>query len=141
MSSIYTEVRELIAGKIAAGQVVIVDWVTREVIGAHADIEGSDADFYLGCASAHVKEIVKRVVGKYDAAKGRIEEQLVLEGYEYLQVAYSVEREGGTVLVPVDQLTDAEIEDRAKEYDAMAVGCRVHADELRLFSRSRGIAA
>ncbi len=135
-TSIYPEVRKIIADKITNGEVVIIDWLTHEIIASKAGIEGPDTEFYRVCAFTHVKDVVKRCVGKYDA-KPSTDRQLVLDGFEYLQVAYSVMREGEIVLVPVDQLTDAEIEDRAKEYEAMAVGLRSHARELRNFRRER----
>lgn len=135
-TSIYPEVRKIIADKIDNGEVVIIDWLTHEIIAGKAGIEGPDTEFYRVCAFTHVKDVVKRCVGKYDA-KPSTDRQLVLSGFEHLQVAYSLMRCGEIVLVPVDQMTDEEIEARAKEYEAMAVGCRAHARELRNYRRER----
>lgn len=134
-TSIYAEVRKFIADKVSNGEVVVVSWLTQEIVG-QKDISGEDADFLTACAFAHVKDVVKRCVGKYDA-KPATDEQLVMAGFEHLQVAYTVERRGETVLVPVDQLTDPEIEDRALEYERMARGCRAHAKELRSYAMNR----
>lgn len=139
-TSIYPEVRKIIADKVAGGEVIVVDWLTHEIIAGKAGIEGPDTEFYRVCAFTHVKDVVKRCVGKYDA-KPDSDRQLVLTGFEHLQVAYTVMRQGDIVLVPVDQLTDEEIENRAKEYDLMAEGCRAHALELRSYRRERGLAA
>jgi hypothetical protein len=139
-TSIYGEVRKIISDKIADGKVVVVDWLTHEIIGSKAAIEGADIEFYRVCAFTHVKDVVKRCVGKY-GAKPETDAQLVLSGFEHLQIAYSVMRNGDIVLVPVDQLTDDEIDARAFEYDQMAKGCRDHARELRSYKRARRSAA
>jgi hypothetical protein len=135
-TSVYREVREYISAKISRGEVVMVDWLTHEIVANKSDIEGGDVEFYRVCAFTHVRDVVKRCVGKYDA-KPKTEDQLVLDGFSHLQVAYSVERAGQTVLVPVDQLSDAEIDLRAAEYDKMARGCEEHAEELRSYKHSR----
>lgn len=139
-SSIYPEVRKYIADKVLRGEVVIVDWLTHEIVASKAEISGLDVEFYRVCAFTHVKDVVKRCVGKYDA-KEQTDKQLRLDGFEHLQVAYTVTREGQVVLVPVDQLTDDEIEARASEYMAMAESCRAHARELRSYRRARKLAA
>lgn len=139
-TSIYGEVRKIIADKISRQEVVIIDWLTHEIVSGKAGIEGPDADFYRVCAFTHVKDVVKRCVGKYDS-KPESDRQLVLSGFEYLQVAYTVVRNGDVVLVPVDMLTDDEIEGRAQVFEEMAKGCKAHAMELRKFKRSRRAAA
>lgn len=133
--SIYREVREFIADKIGRGDVVIIGWLAVEILASKARIEGEDKDFYHVAAMAHVKNVVKRCVGKFDASPVS-DPQLVLDGFDHLQVAYSVERDGQTCLVPVDQLTLSEIEARAAEYDQMASSCRKHAKELRTYART-----
>ena len=135
-TSVYREVREYISDKIARGEVVMVDWLTHEIVANKSAIEGDDVEFYRVCAFTHVRDVVKRCIGKYDA-KPKTDEQLILDGFEHLQVAYSVERSGHVVLVPVDQLSDAEINLRADEYMKMARGCRDHAKELRAYALSR----
>lgn len=139
-SSIYPEVRKIIADKVHQGEVVVIDWLTHEIISSKDGISGSDLDFYRVCAFTHVKDVVKRCVGKYDS-KPTTDRQLTLDGFEYLQVAYTVARDEQIVLVPVNQLSDDEIEARAKAYDDMADGCKAHARELRSYKRIRRQAA
>lgn len=134
--SIYPLVREYIDEKLARGEVVVVDWLTHEIIGGRPGIEEDDTEFYRVCAFVHIKDVVKRCVRKFDT-KPITDEQLVLDGFEHLQVAYTVPRNGRIELVPVDQLSDVELEARAAEYEAMAKGCRAHARELRTFAASR----
>ena len=135
-ASITAHIRKFIADKVANNEVVVVDWLTHEIIGSKSLIEGDDIEFYRVCAYAHVREIVKRCVGKYDA-KPASDRQLVLDGFEHLQVAYTVPRNGRIELVPVNLLTSEEIEARALEYEAMAGGCLAHAKELRGYDMAR----
>ena len=138
-TSIYAEVRQIIADKIENGDSVIVEWLTREIITSRSRIKGGDCVFYRLCAYAHVKNIVKRCIGKYDA-RPTTDAQLTLEGFEHLQVAYTVTRASQVVLVPVDKLTDQELEARSREYEQMAKGCQAHARELRSYLRARNTA-
>ena len=131
-------IRKMISDKIDQGQVVSMSWITNEVLQEHGDMHGSDSDFYVICARHYVSDIVKRQIDKYKPGKNYNKEQLTLEGFEHLQQAYTVPREEEkSVLVPVDQLTDEEIELRAQEYEAMAQGNLKHAQELREYIRLR----
>ncbi|QDP58786.1 MAG: hypothetical protein GOVbin1573_73 [Prokaryotic dsDNA virus sp.] len=134
--NITAEVRAFIEDKLANGEIIRVEWVKHEFVMRHDHIEGEDADFYRICAYEHVGRVVKKVIGLYQP-KPAGDEQLVLDGFDHLQRAYPVLRDGDRVLVPTDQLTDDELRDRAAEYDAMAEGCRLHAQEIRAFIGSR----
>lgn len=138
--SVRQEIRSLVQEKLDAGVCVRAEWFTAEILTAKNRIEGEDADFYVSCAAQILPQIVKRVIGQYDP-KPVTDRQLLLPGFEHLQKAYTVQRGGEVVLVPVDQLTDDEIEARALEYEAMAMGCRAHAKELRVYRRTRKLAA
>lgn len=134
--SLHTEIRDFIQGRLDAGVILRADWVTAEILAGKQEPECEDADFYLICARSHIAEIVKRCIGKY-SAKPQTDTQLTLPGFEHMQKAYQVERQGVRLLVPTDKLTDAELLARADEYDAMAVGCRAHAREIRDFVERR----
>lgn len=138
--SIYSDVRDFIQGKLDAGLILRVDWVTAEIIADRDEPECADADFYLICARNHVADIVKRCIGKY-SPKPSTDEQLKLPGFEHMQKAYQVDRQGIRLLVPTDALTDAELLLRADEYDAMAAGCVGHALEIREFVERRQLQA
>lgn len=138
--NLYAEIRKFIQDRIDAGIILRAEWVTAEILGAKEEPECADADFYLICARNHIAEIVKKCIGKY-SPKPTTDAQLVLKGFEHMQSGYLVEREGVRVLVPTDLLSDAELLARAEEYDAMAVGCRAHAREIRDFVERRQVAA
>lgn len=137
-TSITSEVRKFIADKIARGETIVVEWLTHEIVNGKDSIEGEDAPFFRVCAYKHVKNVVKGCIGKYDV-KPATDSQLTLDGFEHLQVAYTVIRDDQVTLVPVGQLTDIELLGRADEYELMAKGCRAHAREIRSYTSARAI--
>lgn len=137
MDSIYTEVRRFVQDRVDTGVITRVEWLTAEYIESKGDVFGGDVPFYRVCALAHVNEVVKKCVGKYDSKPAKSAGQLVLPGFDHLQRAYTVTRDGAVLLVPVDLLTSAELLHRASEYDEMAKGCRAHAREIREFVAAR----
>ena len=141
MDSIYTEVRKFVQDRVEAGVITRVEWMTSEYLGTKDQVNGKDVPFYQACAIAHVNEVMKQVVGKYDTKKSRAESQLIFPGFNHMQKAYTVHRDGVRLLVPVDLLLDEELDARAAEYDAMAQGCRDHARELREYKSARKAAA
>lgn len=141
MDSIYSEVRKFVQDRVDAGVITRVEWLTTEYLDSKGDLAGGDVPFYRACARAHVNEIVRRVVGKYDARPMKADEQLILPGFTHLQKSYTIHRDGVNLLVPVDLLLPEELLARADEYEAMADGCKAHAIEIRKFIRSRRLAA
>jgi hypothetical protein len=137
MDSIYTEVRKFVQDRIDSAIITRVEWLTSEYIGSKDKVEGEDLPFYQTCALAHVNEVVKSVVGKFEPKKTRADDQMIFPGFNHMQKAYTIHRDGVRLLVPVELLTDNEIDARADEYDAMAQGCRDHARELREFKTAR----
>lgn len=137
---VFKEIRKYITDKVNSGAIVRVDWLTAEIIAAKDRFDGEDSNFYLICAHKHVAEVVKDCIGDY-RPKPTVDAQLVLDGFDHLQKAYPVEREGIRVLVPIHLLSDAELEARAVEYVEMARGCIAHAKEIRAFIKARQVAA
>lgn len=139
--SIYSEVRKFVSDLVDSGAEIPVEWITTSFLNSRGQINGEGAVLYRYCTRAHVNRIVKKVVGKYDVeARAVQDDQIVLEGFEHLQRAYTVPREEKTVLVPIYKCTDHELLSRAEEYDKQAKGCRLHARELRSFVKSRNAA-
>lgn len=140
--SLYREVSTFIANKIQKNEIVRVQWAVAEILKTKQKIANDDADFYNVCAHHHIERLVKRVVGKYKT-EPTTDKETTLFGYEYIQIAYTVQRKGVVELVPIHMLTSDERLARAAEYDAMAKGCMGHADELRRYDAEaqRGLAA
>lgn len=143
MKDLYSECRKFVQDRIEQSAVLRTDWLAAEFLETKGEVFGEAVPFYRACAVNVVTDTMKRCVGKYDSRPERADDQLILPGFDHLQKAYTVVRDGVNVLVPIDMLTDDEMVARAKEYDAMAVGCRAHAREIReyLSSRRDGAAA
>lgn len=71
---------------------------------------------------------------------GRVSGQGDLLGYQFLKKAYSVERNGELIIVPIQEMTIAERNERADEYVKMSEGCIGHADELRRYRPPANVA-
>lgn len=135
--NIHGTVRKMMSDAVDAGHELTVANYVDAVMVDHADISGPDADFHIICTRNYVKDVVRSCIGKYAPKANDNDAQLVLAGFEHLQVAYTVERAGQTFLVPVGKLTDIELERRAQEYEQMAAGCRSHAREIREYIAQR----
>lgn len=137
-----TEIRKLIDEKLECGETVQAAWIATEVTSRHENIDGEDADFHFFCTGHYVRQQVRRALKHYDCSVDKASDpQLVLPGYECLQRAYAVTREEQQVIVPIDNLSDPEIEAKAAELENMAAGALKHADELRRYVRNRQLAA
>jgi hypothetical protein len=130
-------IAKLVADKIDAGLVVNMQWASKEILDTYCGIYGPDADFYKIATKDYVADKVKRCIKKYETPDQAGRGQIVMDGFEYLQKAYPVERGEEREIVPVSQLTDLELEARAAEYDKMAAGCKKHALEIREYINSR----
>lgn len=121
------------------------NWMTQAILNRHPlpdDFEGEHREFSDICRFNHVRAAVRKAVNRYKVENGPQEDkQLVLPGFDHLQRGYLVTRDKQQVLVPVDLLTDEEIEGKALEYERMAEGCRAHAKELRQYMRERRVSA
>lgn len=138
LENVRTDVRKFIDDKIDNGETVVVSWITHQVISERAGVEGEDADFYRACAFDVVARVAKECIGKY-APKSQGDAQLVMDGFEYAQKAYPVDRGGDRVLVPTDQLSSDELNERAEEYERMGRGCLRHAKELRYLATAADV--
>lgn len=135
--NIYGEIRKLVADCVGRGEARSVASYVDAVMADRSNIAGPDSDFYLICTRHRIKEIVSTVIGKYDPKPSQQTQQLVLDGFEHLQVAYTFDRDGETKLIPVNQCSDIELAVRAREYEDMASGCRNHAREIREYLAAR----
>jgi hypothetical protein len=137
------EVRAVIEEALAAERPAKLGWIVHEVLLHHQDLRGADAGFYLRLAHDRLPATVRDILRDFGVqAKGvSVPEQLIMPGFHRLQRGYTVDRDGEQVLVPTPQLTDAEIDEKAAEHDAMADGNREHARELRQYKAARASAA
>ena len=141
-AEVTNEIRRIVTDRLNAGEIIRAEWLTMEILSTHNAIEGEDADFYVACAVDFIQDTAKRCIGDFSPkAQVKTSAQITMPGFDYMQRAYTVERNGEICVVPVHLLTDDEIEDRALELELMARGCIAHAKELRAFGRGRRFAA
>lgn len=126
----------MIAEKIDSGETVQMNWAIQEILNRFPSIGGDDLEFYVLCAREQVGRVVKRVIDLYDQPS-ESGEQMLLDGYEFLRAAYTVERDGSRSVVPIYLLTDEELEDRAKQFEEQAASMRKHAKEIRSYVKKR----
>ena len=138
--SITPDIHRLIDQRIADGIAVHVDWVARAILADRPHVEGEDAPFYRDCTFKEVSRLVKRAIGKFDAAD-QTPTELLLPGFDHLPRAYPIERSGQRVLVPIERCTDDELQARRDELVAMSDGCLAHARELDAFIMARNAVA
>ena len=121
-----------------SGGDIETDWIAGTVMANHSGIEGHDKDFYVLCAWAHVRTTVRAVLRRYRPEPDKkTDRQLILSGYERLQVAYHVERNGSSHLARIERMTPMEIRHKVNEYRSQAEGLHLHADELERYDTQR----
>lgn len=129
----------LITEKINQGEVVNMHWAVTELIDSQGMIHGDGVPFYSLCAQEHAYRVVKKAVDKYDKPQAGDDLQMILEGYEYLQEAYTVDRDGQRQLVPIQLVSNGELLGRAREFRKQAAGLSSHAEELERYVKTRAI--
>ena len=134
------EVRQFYAELIKQNKPVQTPWAVEGIMKAHMDIHGEDSEWYKRSTRANVWDAVNAYVRSVKASETDTESMEQMElfpGYERLQRAYAVERNGISTIVPVESLSDEEIDTKADSMDRMAEGLRLHAADLRRFKESR----
>jgi len=129
---------EIITAKIEHGEIVKMQWAVQELISSMGEIMGEGSEFYIITADFYAWRVIKKMVNKLDAATSavRSHQQMDLEGFASMQVAYTVKRDGAIALVPVELMTIQEREDRASLYDRGANALKQHAKELRAYNEN-----
>ena len=114
------------------------DWITEAVMLKHPAPEGDEADFYLCCARAWVRQAVGRRLGRAKLSASKVpDEQFVLEGFARVQKEYLLDEDGVSVSVPIEHMTDEQIIEKEAELTAMGTGCFEHAAELQRYRLAR----
>ena len=113
-------------------------WLTTAVLAQHDD--ETDTPFAACCGRYTVEQSVDRYFRELRASEQAIgidDPQHLLPGFRRLQQRYLSKRGGEIVAVPIHQLTDGEIHQKAAELRAMGDGLHRHADELVRFVLTR----
>lgn len=139
-SDLRREVHAVIEAHVSAGRVVRRAWVANAIIVRHPLAE--TAEFHRLCALKAVNDTVAEVLRDMKRKDHDDPEYVsgtgTLPGFKHLCKAYSIERRGEIVLVPIGMMTGSELRARANLYFAMAKGCHAHGLELLDFADTRG---
>jgi hypothetical protein len=125
----------------AAGRAMSPQWVTHAICKDHEAALADDhehADFWRHGGAMHTRRMVTETINKRcDGANKSIgdPQQLPLPDFDrnHLQDFYVVERDGEEVAVCVLDLTDQELEAKARHHEAISSANAAHAREIRRF--------
>lgn len=137
LTDIQREIESIVRERVEAGQATFQEWVVEAVLARHPGIEGIDAEWYSVAARGHVQAAANRAVRQYRGLTEETDVQLVLTGFERIQRAYSIERNGQPAVVPIELCTNEELLEKAAEQLGMAKGLQRHARELRAYVAAR----
>lgn len=140
-ASLRAIVRGTIENMIGSGVAVEVDRLVSKLLCKY-EVSGRDSQVAIECIRYTLRDLATREMRRYDRESAEDDErvQLSFKGYS-LQPGYAVIREGVSMLVPTDLLTDREIDEKIAGYESMAAGCIAHADEFRRYKRARSSGA
>ncbi len=140
VQDLINEITAVIEARIAADEPVGATWVTHEVVSRHSQPEHADSGWYTLCAYEAVRGAVRTVARNFrrkSEEDAGADEQQILPGFERVQKAYLVERDGEQRFVPTASLTDEEIDAKSDQLECIGEGCFQHAKELRRYKKER----
>lgn len=110
-------------------------WITQSVLNDHPE---PCSHFHLCCTRMAIRKEVTQRINKVEGSMPH--PQLKLEGFAHLQEYYvidSADEEDSKEGVPVDLMSDEQLDRKADAYDAMGVACHEHAAEIRRYKELR----
>lgn len=144
------EIDQHIGARLTARHTVRPSVASAEILKTHPNISGADAPWYQFCAGELVYDLVNAVARRHKGGPKPPDPQMVLKGFEQLQMAYTILRphqeknDAGDLvevtepeIVPTDELTNDELRGKVAELRGMGAGCYRHADELERYRQIR----
>ena len=139
------EIRTAVVVNLAAGNNIVRGWLEHDILSRHPMPTFRGQEFTTLCRKMAVSQAVREVLRQLKLADEDPEGvsgsgQLPLPGFKHLQLGYPLtrcDRKGKPelIIVPITNMTSAERLAKADRYDAMAIGCAEHADELRRYDK------
>jgi hypothetical protein len=139
-SDLSSEIREEITLRLNGKPEVPAEWIVNAIAQRHTKKATRLPEFFRFCTLEYLRSEVRKAVNRAKQADVE-DEQLILPGYERLQVRYALERSGQACFVRLEAMTTQEIIAKAREYDRMGNGCFKHRDELMDYAQKRMSAA
>lgn len=133
-SQLTAEIKSILDQLTEEGRVWKATWIAHEVCENHKDELIGEAEFSRYNIYENVRSEVTRTINKFAGDKPVKEDnQLTLEGFDFVQTHYVVTRNNEDIGVPVYQMEPAEIDAKVSLYRKMGDACHAHADELVRF--------
>jgi hypothetical protein len=146
MADFDLEIAAHVAAWDAAGKELVPAFITHEIITKHEPglaRQNDHTDFFKHYAyKGHRKDVgsyIAKVYGDNDGGSKGAES--FLPGFEHVQRHYVLKRGGEDVAVPVELMTDIEIDARVQLLKRRGRACLAHADELDRFKLLRAAPA
>lgn len=112
------------------------DFVTQKILSDHPNIISDDSDFYTCVAKETIRDQVVKRIRKFKVKpEDQIipDSQIVMPGFERVQIAYVIEVNREQIAVPLIKMTASQRRAKVAELRAMGSGCYQHADELERY--------
>ena len=125
-----------------AEQIIDPGVITHAICLQYMDgiLDTPAGSFWRYATYCHIRDLVrKRMNVLIDPTQAGDARQAVLPGFEHLQTHYSIARADRRLCIPIGALTDFELEGIADMLDNMAIGCALHADEVRRYMENRKV--
>lgn len=127
-----------------ANRVLVPQFITHEIItlreASGLARTNENTEFFKYYAyKGHRQDVGSYISKEFPDAddKKPDKKQYVMDGFEYVQRYYIVKRDGDDVAVPVDAMTDVEIDARTQLLRRRGQTCLAHADELARYKELR----
>jgi hypothetical protein len=136
-SDLYSEVKDLIRPEVESERIVDADWVIPVMEKKHPmprTWRGVHAEARRIAYREHIRDLARGIVREFKKKETNPDRDTpLLPGFKFVQRSYQIDRSDKPMVIPIDQMTDQEIQEKADELDRMADGCRAHAAELRRY--------
>ena len=140
-AQVKTEAIEVIEELMRAGKTAKAGKIVFEIMSRHP-APAVEPDWWVGNAYEAVRATVGQVIREMKIKQlQQPDPQLTFPGWAHLQLSYLVERDGESTIVPVEQLTDKEIDAKIAQMETMVAGLRGHINELIRYKEIRKQAA
>jgi hypothetical protein len=146
-SDLYSEVRQIIADRSVDGTIINRGWLVAAILKKHPIKRPSEKqpdDFSICCRQLAVSAAVDKALArlKHEDEGGADPDTIEFDlprkpGFRHLRQIYPLRRDGQIFLVPIDQMTDEEMNAKAATYDKASESYAEHAEELRRYRRTR----
>lgn len=131
------EIQDVIRRALDAGTSPKKRWIVHEVMSNHRDVHGSDAEWQTCRSYESLDNHVRLEVQKLKPGGDDKAQEDLFPGFDRLQRAYIVSRDGEQCVVRTEELTRAEWNTKIIEVERMGVGCFEHGAEMRRYRDER----